>query len=143
MGSLTSCLKKAGTALDPEHRAAVQERTRELRAAGKSVAEAAAQAVEERITAVQAAIDGWGKNQEERAAAPVAESLAPGRTADGDGGAAPTRAGGAPDVLSEIKKAPPEPEWSVGDRASYRVLLGSGKEFGAGSGEPRSQFRHG
>ena len=32
MGSLTSCLKKAGTALDPEHRAAVQERTRELRA---------------------------------------------------------------------------------------------------------------
>jgi hypothetical protein len=53
MGSLTVCIKKAGAALHADDKAAIIERSRQLRAEGVGVAEAAMRAVDERITAVQ------------------------------------------------------------------------------------------
>lgn len=52
--SLTTCLKRAGSAISAENKAALINRSRELRAEGKGPDEAAAQAVEEQIAAVQA-----------------------------------------------------------------------------------------
>ena len=54
MGSLTVCIKKAGDALHADDKAAIIERSRQLRAEGVDVAEAAMRAVDEQIAAVEA-----------------------------------------------------------------------------------------
>lgn len=55
-----------------------------------------AAAIERAADALRAAAPE--QNADQPAAAPVAESQAPGRSADGEGGAAPTRAGGGPQL---------------------------------------------
>jgi Large polyvalent protein associated domain 38 len=57
MPSLTTCLKKAGTFIDAQDKAAILGRVRELRASGLSAGEAATQAVDERLQAVQMDLD--------------------------------------------------------------------------------------
>lgn len=52
MGTLTSCIKKAGTALRAEDKSAILSRVRELRASGLPQSEASLQAVEERLSEV-------------------------------------------------------------------------------------------
>lgn len=56
MSSLTSCIRKAGADLQQEDRAAIIERSRQLRAQGAGPQEAADGAVSERISEVDAAI---------------------------------------------------------------------------------------
>lgn len=56
--SLTSALKKAGPDLDVEDKAAIISRSRELRAEGQSVADAARASVDERIAYVQNELAG-------------------------------------------------------------------------------------
>lgn len=60
--SLSSCLKKAGPFLNPEDKAAILDRSRELRGQGVGVAEAAAQAVDERLAVVQAMLADAQRN---------------------------------------------------------------------------------
>lgn len=61
MGSLTTCLKKAGDAIDPGDKAAVIARARELRAKGLTPTAAAAQAVQEQLAAVRAMMEAESK----------------------------------------------------------------------------------
>jgi hypothetical protein len=51
--SLTTCLKKAGDAIDPADKSAILDRARALRSEGKSPHEAAVQAVSEQLAAVR------------------------------------------------------------------------------------------
>lgn len=53
MPSLTTCLKKAGAALDPADKAAIIARARELRLDGTPATEAAQRSVDEQISYVQ------------------------------------------------------------------------------------------
>lgn len=55
--SLTSCLKKAGTAIDQKDKAAILARARELRGEGMAANDAAIQAVDELIAKLQAQVD--------------------------------------------------------------------------------------
>jgi hypothetical protein len=57
--SLTTCLKRAGAALDPEDRLAVLSRASELRAAGRSTRDAGIEAVSERLDAVKAMLEAF------------------------------------------------------------------------------------
>lgn len=52
--SLTTCIKKAGEAINADDKAAILDRSRELRGEGKSATEAAKQAVDEQIAKVRA-----------------------------------------------------------------------------------------
>jgi hypothetical protein len=72
MGSLTTCLKKAGDLLDASDRKAIISRARALRAGGMPSAEASRRAVEERAAEVQAMIDAAPEPQPRERAAPVA-----------------------------------------------------------------------
>lgn len=54
MGTLTTCLKKAGAALDASDRAAILARSRVLRKEGRSANDAAIAAIDERIAELQA-----------------------------------------------------------------------------------------
>lgn len=53
MPSLTTCLKNAGSELDPGDKAAIISRARELRMDGVSAPEAAQRSVDEQISYVQ------------------------------------------------------------------------------------------
>lgn len=67
MGSLTTCLKKAGDAIDPGDKAAVIARARELRAKGLTPTAAAAQAVQEQLAQVRALMEAEQKAPAEQA----------------------------------------------------------------------------
>jgi len=67
--SLSNCMRKAGNALTLEDRAAILGRSKTLREGGLSVAEAARQAVTERIAEVQGLIGGWKPPTKEAASA--------------------------------------------------------------------------
>ena len=54
MGSLTGCIKKAGSALHADDKAAILAKARELKASGVSAQDAAMQAVEAQLAAVRA-----------------------------------------------------------------------------------------
>jgi hypothetical protein len=75
MASLTSCMKKAGTALRDEDRAAILARFNELTRGNTKAAEAARQAVDEQIAAVRALIGGGQAEAPVPDAAPAPKAL--------------------------------------------------------------------
>ncbi len=77
--SLTSCLKKAGTAINQADRAAILARARVLRGEGMAANDAAIQAVDERIAQVQAMLPSGQVSKAEPAA--TASAPQPERTA--------------------------------------------------------------
>lgn len=84
MATLTGCLRKAGDALPSADRVALLERARTLRASGVPNADAARQAVAERIAAVEAEIRGMTGEGPAVAAEPAAptEKAEPAKGAD-------------------------------------------------------------
>lgn len=74
--SLTSCLKAAGKALDATDKAAIIDRARALRGEGKSAAEAAAAAVDERL--------GYTRTLMDQAAEVEAKGQVPARSPEAD-----------------------------------------------------------
>lgn len=86
--SLTTCLRKAGNALNQQDKAAILARARELRASGKSATEAAQSAVDELIAKVRADLVAAGdvrttreaaQEQTSAAQAPAGQLSQPGR----------------------------------------------------------------
>lgn len=64
MGSLTACVKKAGSALKAEDKAAIMAAARENRKAGMSASEAGRKAVEARLAEVRAMITSAAASKE-------------------------------------------------------------------------------
>ncbi|MBA3622929.1 MAG: PLxRFG domain-containing protein [Methylibium sp.] len=78
MGSLTSCVKKAGTALGAEDKAAILASARELRGAGVKTDDAATQAVDRQIKVLQGMLAGArGAAEAPTPVAPAAEASEP------------------------------------------------------------------
>ena len=107
MASLTNCIKKAGSLLRAEDKAAILDRARELRSAGQKPADAGRQAIQEHLSSVRDLLGSSERQDVAPKPAPVEQQ--PDQTPASGGAATETPADAAQaDRVSAIRAQYPD-----------------------------------